>query len=95
MIEVFDYCDYIYRNNDPLLYLIEVEQNDIVRNSYFNLNPTQQFVLENIIMNEKSMEEVSSFLHINSLKIEDILYESLLTLLFIFEEKYYRKNNKL
>lgn len=91
MTEVFEYHDYIYHNNDPLVYLIEMELNDYLRKSYWNLNGQQRFIVHKIIINESSIEEVARILDTSYWNIKEILYDSLLTLLLIFEEKYYRK----
>lgn len=91
MTEVFEYNDYIYRNNDPLVYLIGMELNNYLRKSYWNLNRQQRFIVHKIIINENSIEEVATILDTSCGNIKEILYDSLLTLLLIFEEKYYRK----
>lgn len=94
MTEVFEYNDYIYHNNDPLIYLIKIELNDYLRKAYWNLNRQQRFIVHKIIINENSIEEVATILDTSCRNIAEILYDSLLTLLLIFEEKYYSKIKK-
>lgn len=80
--EVFDYMDIIYYREDPLLYLIRRELYDLVRESYLKLNFKERSFINEHIFNEIEVSDKN-----RSILLSNIL----LKLLFIIEEKYYRK----
>lgn len=66
MIEnVFDYNDLIYKNEDPLAFLIRSEYFELLRLAFDNLDTLGKFLILEIAINKESLYIISQLLNLN------------------------------
>ena len=86
---VFDYQDKIYNSQNPLTFLIIKEVNDALRKSFFLFNEKERFIINEIIIKEKSLTNTAITLNINEQDLKQKLDSCLEILYLIFKDIYY------
>lgn len=86
---IFDYEDKIYQNQNPLTYLIKKEVNQTLRKSFYLLNEEERFIINEVILKEKSITNTAILLDIKETQIKEKLDLSLEILYHLFKNMYY------
>lgn len=85
---VFDYQDQIYQNQNPLTFLIKKEINQNLRKSFYLLDEKERFIINEVILKEKSITNTALLLDANEKEITDKLQLSLEILYHLFKNIY-------
>ncbi len=89
IINIFDYKDCVYNNEDPLNYLMRKELFDTIRKTYLKLTNFEQKIIEEILLKERSFTNTAILLN---LSIEEIKhkYQLFLEVFYrIFQKEFY------
>lgn len=86
---IFDYQDKIYQNQNPLNFLIRKEINETLRKTFYLLDETERFIINEIILKEKSITNTALLLDINEKEIKEKLELCLEILYHLFKHTYY------
>ena len=86
---IFDYQDRIYFDQNPLSFLIKAEIYDNLRKVFFLLDERERFIINEIILKEKSISNTALLIDIDEQQAEEDLNNSLELLYQLFKNAYY------
>lgn len=86
---IFDYQDRIYFDQNPLSFLIKEEIYDNLRKVFFLLDERERFIINEIILKEKSISNTALLIDIDEQQAEEDLNNSLELLYQLFKNAYY------
>lgn len=86
---IFDYHDLFYHNENPLLFLTRKEFNETLRNMYYLLDEKERFIIDEIIIQEKSLINTALLLDMKAKEVKNKLDTTLETLYQLFKNAYY------
>lgn len=86
---IFDYQDQIYFDQNPLSFMIKEEIYDNLRKVFFLLDERERFIINEIILKEKSISNTALLIDIDEQQAEEDLNNSLELLYQLFKNAYY------
>ena len=86
---IFDYQDRIYFDQNPLSFMIKEEIYDNLRKVFFLLDERERFIINEIILKEKSISNTALLIDIDEQQAEEDLNNSLELLYQLFKNAYY------
>lgn len=85
---IFDYPDIIYRNENPLFYVLKHELHKTIRESFYLLTELEKFIITEIVLKKKSVTNTALFLDMSEKEVSNRLEIALELLFRLFENKY-------
>ena len=85
---VFDYCDLIYNNENPMNYILKKEFFHFLRKSFYMLNDTERFIIDEIIFKEKSIINTALIMDLDEKEVSNKLNLSLEVIYRLFQNMY-------